>query len=281
MASIARRPDGTYRPRYRDADGKEHARHFKRKTDAQRWLDEAPPPSSPAPTSTRRPAESPSQPSTPSGLDHPHAARGRRPARGRRRAVRHLHRRLRVRRPPARRGGCAPGRRRRLPPSSDGGQPSGAARTQRHRRTTRTQARLGADGRRPRPAAHPDRRARRAVPDCRRPGPLALPHPRRHATAPEHRRPPVAQGALRGRPDGLAAARPPALLRLRAHRLRLRRRHRAAGPRTRLGDHDAEHLRTPVARRGRPHPGRHERPDVRSTRQSCGLCADWTPPTGF
>jgi integrase len=40
MASIARRPDGTYRPRYRDADGKEHARHFKRKVDAQRWLDE-------------------------------------------------------------------------------------------------------------------------------------------------------------------------------------------------------------------------------------------------
>ncbi|MCZ2804330.1 site-specific integrase [Modestobacter sp. VKM Ac-2983] len=40
MASIARRPDGTYRPRYRDATGKEHARHFKRKVDAQRWLDE-------------------------------------------------------------------------------------------------------------------------------------------------------------------------------------------------------------------------------------------------
>ena len=40
MASIARRPDGTYRPRYRDADGKEHARHFRRKVDAQRWLDE-------------------------------------------------------------------------------------------------------------------------------------------------------------------------------------------------------------------------------------------------
>jgi hypothetical protein len=40
MASIARRPDGTFRPRYRDADGKEHARHFKRKADAQRWLDE-------------------------------------------------------------------------------------------------------------------------------------------------------------------------------------------------------------------------------------------------
>ena len=40
MASIARRPDGTYRPRYRDEHGKEHARHFRRKVDAQRWLDE-------------------------------------------------------------------------------------------------------------------------------------------------------------------------------------------------------------------------------------------------
>ena len=40
MASIARRPDGTYRPRFRDASGREHARHFKRKVDAQRWLDE-------------------------------------------------------------------------------------------------------------------------------------------------------------------------------------------------------------------------------------------------
>src|SRR3954453_12887614 len=40
MASIARRPDGTYRPRYRDAEGREHARHFKRKADAQRWLAE-------------------------------------------------------------------------------------------------------------------------------------------------------------------------------------------------------------------------------------------------
>ncbi|WP_448611812.1 hypothetical protein [Geodermatophilus sp. URMC 60] len=40
MASIARRPDGTYRLRYRDENSKEHARHFKRKADAQRWLDE-------------------------------------------------------------------------------------------------------------------------------------------------------------------------------------------------------------------------------------------------
>jgi integrase len=40
VASIAKRPDGTYRPRYRDENGREHARHFKRKVDAQRWLDE-------------------------------------------------------------------------------------------------------------------------------------------------------------------------------------------------------------------------------------------------
>lgn len=40
MASIQKRPDGRYRARYRDEAGKEHARHFKRKVDAQRWLDE-------------------------------------------------------------------------------------------------------------------------------------------------------------------------------------------------------------------------------------------------
>ena len=40
MASIAKRPDGQYRARYRDASGREYARHFKRKVDAQRWLDE-------------------------------------------------------------------------------------------------------------------------------------------------------------------------------------------------------------------------------------------------
>lgn len=40
MASIARRPDGRWRPRYRDAAGKEHAKHFERKVDAQRWLDQ-------------------------------------------------------------------------------------------------------------------------------------------------------------------------------------------------------------------------------------------------
>ena len=40
MASILKRLDGMYRARYRDAAGKEHVRHFKRKTDAQQWIDE-------------------------------------------------------------------------------------------------------------------------------------------------------------------------------------------------------------------------------------------------
>lgn len=41
MASIAKRSDGQWRTRYRDTSGgKEHARHFARKVDAQRWLDE-------------------------------------------------------------------------------------------------------------------------------------------------------------------------------------------------------------------------------------------------
>ncbi len=40
MANIAKRPNGRWRARYRDPDGKEHARHFDRKIDAQRWLDE-------------------------------------------------------------------------------------------------------------------------------------------------------------------------------------------------------------------------------------------------
>jgi len=39
MASIQKRPNGAWRARYRDDDGKEHARHFDRKIDAQRWLD--------------------------------------------------------------------------------------------------------------------------------------------------------------------------------------------------------------------------------------------------
>jgi len=40
MASIKKQQNGRWRARYRDATGREHARHFGRKTDAQRWLDE-------------------------------------------------------------------------------------------------------------------------------------------------------------------------------------------------------------------------------------------------
>lgn len=40
MASIKKRPDGKWRARYRDAAGKEHAKHFDRRVDAQRWVDE-------------------------------------------------------------------------------------------------------------------------------------------------------------------------------------------------------------------------------------------------
>lgn len=40
MASIQKRPNGMWRARYRDDSGKEHARHFGKKVDAQRWLDE-------------------------------------------------------------------------------------------------------------------------------------------------------------------------------------------------------------------------------------------------
>jgi hypothetical protein len=38
VASIAKRPDGRWRARYRDPQGREHARHFTRKTDAQKWV---------------------------------------------------------------------------------------------------------------------------------------------------------------------------------------------------------------------------------------------------
>lgn len=40
MASIQKRPNGKWRARYRDPAGKEHASHFERKADAQRWLDQ-------------------------------------------------------------------------------------------------------------------------------------------------------------------------------------------------------------------------------------------------
>ena len=38
MGNIAKRPDGRWRARYRDPSGKERAKHFDRKIDAQRWL---------------------------------------------------------------------------------------------------------------------------------------------------------------------------------------------------------------------------------------------------
>lgn len=40
MASIAKRPNGQWRARYRDDSRREHSKHFARKVDAQRWLDE-------------------------------------------------------------------------------------------------------------------------------------------------------------------------------------------------------------------------------------------------
>lgn len=38
MASIKKRPNGKYRARYRDPEGKEHARHFDRRKDAETWI---------------------------------------------------------------------------------------------------------------------------------------------------------------------------------------------------------------------------------------------------
>jgi hypothetical protein len=40
MASITKRGNGLWRARYRDDVEKEHAKHFDRKVDAQRWLNE-------------------------------------------------------------------------------------------------------------------------------------------------------------------------------------------------------------------------------------------------
>jgi hypothetical protein len=39
VARIQRRPDGRWRARYRNEAGKEHAKHFDRRVDGQRWLD--------------------------------------------------------------------------------------------------------------------------------------------------------------------------------------------------------------------------------------------------
>ena len=36
--SVAKRPDGKYRGRFRDQSGKEYVRHFVRKADAVQWV---------------------------------------------------------------------------------------------------------------------------------------------------------------------------------------------------------------------------------------------------
>lgn len=38
MGNIQKRDNGMWRARYRDPSGRERARHFKRKIDAERWL---------------------------------------------------------------------------------------------------------------------------------------------------------------------------------------------------------------------------------------------------
>jgi integrase len=40
VTNLQKRPNGKWRARYRDTSGRQHARHFARKVDAQRWLDE-------------------------------------------------------------------------------------------------------------------------------------------------------------------------------------------------------------------------------------------------
>jgi hypothetical protein len=41
MASVTKRPDGSWRARYRDASGKEWSKHTKTKREGQEWLDAA------------------------------------------------------------------------------------------------------------------------------------------------------------------------------------------------------------------------------------------------
>ncbi|MBC9821251.1 hypothetical protein [Terrabacter sp. MAHUQ-38] len=58
MGNIARRPDGKWRARYRDASGRERTKQFVRKVDAQRWLTRPAKRFSKVATSTLRPAAS-------------------------------------------------------------------------------------------------------------------------------------------------------------------------------------------------------------------------------
>ena len=86
-----------------------------------------------------------------------------------------------------------------------------------------------------------------------RQGSVALRRGGRRPTAPEHGRLLVAQDAARCRPHRHQAPRPAALLRLRPHRGRVRRRDRPALPRPREGNHNPQHLRPPLADRRGPH----------------------------
>jgi hypothetical protein len=85
---------------------------------------------------------------------------------------------------------------------------------------------------------------------------VALQRLRIGTAAPEHRRPPLARGDRGCERTEFPSSRPPALLRIRSHRVGLRRRHRPAGPRPRVSDHHVVDLLAPVAERRGPHPSR-------------------------
>lgn len=91
----------------------------------------------------------------------------------------------------------------------------------------------------------------------------------------EHGRRTVAADTPGGRDRRpLHAARPQALLRQRADRLRLRRGHRATGSGALVGDHHARRLFASLADRRGPHARRSRRPHGRRAAHSCGLSAD-------
>jgi integrase len=78
MASIKKRPDGRWRARYRDPAGKEHAKHFARRVDAERFLTPSNTQNSPAGTSTPAPDGSRSASTRTSGEQRRSGARRQR-----------------------------------------------------------------------------------------------------------------------------------------------------------------------------------------------------------
>ena len=166
----------------------------------------------------------------------------------RRRTVPAVHRPLRVRRPAAGRGGRCPARRHRLPAQVAQGVPPDAARNG------------GAIDVRP-PKYGSERvvyladslvnvlAEHVAAYGTDRQGAVAIRRGRRRPAAPEHRRLLVAQDAARRRTVGHQAPRPAALLRLRPHRSRLRRRHR---PARRSATRRRRRPSTPTPTSGRP-----------------------------